>query len=279
LNYRLEASREKVLNHIEANEFPQLLAADQLRRERIEKRAFDGFEEENLFFRPTYKYTCHLRDEDGHRIYTDEKQRVPSWCDRVLWRKFPNTYLEIEEYNCVDAITTSDHSPVYATFKIGIRLAHSFLKLQKPFAPQSTGPSEEYYCYFYNLRGDNLWVITTTKKRREPNPYVKFVAPFLPQDRKSKSKVLFKTTNPFWGDVRPFRVTISEKKYLETQHIFVVVMSEVEVGNNIRLGQGILSVKGFCGPDPLEFTVPIYRHGKQEGQISGSAQIRIGPPA
>lgn len=47
-----------------------------------EGSAFHGFLEGAITFIPTYRV---LRDRDG---YSEEKMRIPSWTDRVLWKRF-----------------------------------------------------------------------------------------------------------------------------------------------------------------------------------------------
>lgn len=59
-----------------------ILQYDQLRKQQRESKAFVGFKEGNINFLPTYKYdvgTVGVWD-------SSEKARVPSWCDRVLWK-------------------------------------------------------------------------------------------------------------------------------------------------------------------------------------------------
>ena len=47
---------------------------------------------------------------------------VPSYCDRVLWRSYPNAPIVNTSYGCTNDIMTSDHSPVFATFQlVGIK--------------------------------------------------------------------------------------------------------------------------------------------------------------
>lgn len=59
-----------------------LLQYDQLRKQQRESKAFVGFKEGKIGFVPSYKYdvgTVGVWD-------SSEKARIPSWCDRVLWK-------------------------------------------------------------------------------------------------------------------------------------------------------------------------------------------------
>ena len=49
-------------------------------------------------------------------------QRIPSWCDRVLWRSHPMCYCELTSYQSIPAVETSDHTPVCATFGVRVLL-------------------------------------------------------------------------------------------------------------------------------------------------------------
>lgn len=41
-------------------------------------------------------------------------KRIPSWCDRVLWRSLPgcSRNLQLTEYTSTETVTTSDHKYV-----------------------------------------------------------------------------------------------------------------------------------------------------------------------
>lgn len=110
LNYRINLERDVVLQNVAEKKWKELQAADQLLQQRELKRAFEGFEEGETNFPPTYRY------ERGSRNYSDVKLRIPSWCDRVLYRSLPGCRIELEEYTSADDIVSSDHSPVWARF-------------------------------------------------------------------------------------------------------------------------------------------------------------------
>ncbi|CAL8331716.1 unnamed protein product, partial [Gadus morhua 'NCC'] len=122
LNYRLDLDVQDILKHVSKREFEELMCADQLTRERQKNKAFLNFKEEKICFPPTYRYErgsrgCYLWQKyktSGVRV------NVPSWCDRVLWRTYPEAHLNCTSYGCTDDIFTSDHSPVFGTFQVGV---------------------------------------------------------------------------------------------------------------------------------------------------------------
>ena len=79
--------------YIKAGDWPALRAADQLNRECRRGAALHGFQEVDLAFVPTFKRNDKLKKyqappEPGTVAYFSRK-RVPSWCDRVLYRSLP----------------------------------------------------------------------------------------------------------------------------------------------------------------------------------------------
>lgn len=87
LNYRIDdLSVEKVAEHISNKEWPYLTKCDQLLNAMKKEIAFQGFEEMQLDFAPTYK---HQLFADGYAMDEEENvlKRTPAWTDRVLWRQ------------------------------------------------------------------------------------------------------------------------------------------------------------------------------------------------
>nr|XP_019050419.1 phosphatidylinositol phosphate phosphatase [Kwoniella bestiolae CBS 10118]OCF29349.1 phosphatidylinositol phosphate phosphatase [Kwoniella bestiolae CBS 10118] len=112
LNYRIALPNMDVRQAIEDGNLDALLAADQLLNSMDAGEAFVGYDEGPISFLPTYKYDNGTDDYD-----TSEKQRVPAWTDRVL---FKGSALRLKDYNRAE-LMTSDHRPVYAVFDATIR--------------------------------------------------------------------------------------------------------------------------------------------------------------
>lgn len=110
LNYRLDESSELIKTLIKKNKYDELIVYDQLYKQRNIQAVFQGYNEGNLLFPPTYKYNPGTDDFDS-----SEKARAPAWCDRVLWRG-SKTDITLQEYNSIMQMRLSDHKPIYAIF-------------------------------------------------------------------------------------------------------------------------------------------------------------------
>ncbi|KAE8209639.1 hypothetical protein CF327_g6402 [Tilletia walkeri] len=112
-NYRVDIPNERARWLAEMDDYSALIAKDQLKRSQEAQVAFVGFTEGQIGFRPTYKY------DNGTSTYdSSEKQRIPAWTDRILFRGQglrQLIYARAELY-------TSDHRPVYAFFEAELRI-------------------------------------------------------------------------------------------------------------------------------------------------------------
>ncbi|CAD6914913.1 unnamed protein product [Tilletia laevis] len=112
-NYRIDIANERARYYAEMDDYSALMAKDQLKRAQEAQLVFVGFNEGQIGFRPTYKY------DNGTSTYdSSEKQRVPAWTDRILFRGLGLRQLI---YNRAELVT-SDHRPVYAFFEAELRI-------------------------------------------------------------------------------------------------------------------------------------------------------------
>ncbi|KAL9933319.1 hypothetical protein V8E36_008037 [Tilletia maclaganii] len=85
LNYRIDQHRDTTISLIKQRQLDVLLSLDQLRTQMATNptcRLRYFTEAYPLNFIPTYKY-----DKGTHDWDTSNKQRIPAWCDRILWRE------------------------------------------------------------------------------------------------------------------------------------------------------------------------------------------------
>ncbi|GES89205.1 type II inositol 1,4,5-trisphosphate 5-phosphatase isoform X3 [Rhizophagus clarus] len=118
LNYRIDnISESGIKSMLDDNKIEALLSHDQLNRQRRIKQAFDGFEEGQITFPPTYKY------DFGTNIWdSSEKKRSPAWTDRILWRSQKNEWCKQLSYKSHMEILLSDHKPVSAIFEMKLKV-------------------------------------------------------------------------------------------------------------------------------------------------------------
>ncbi|EDQ92426.1 uncharacterized protein MONBRDRAFT_22078 [Monosiga brevicollis MX1] len=121
LNYRIDAPYASVRQWVEQQNMEELIKNDQLKAQQTAGLAFVRFKEPPIEFMPTYKF-----DPGTDTWDTSEKQRTPSYTDRILYyepdegqRSSVNKVANIE-YTSVPELRVSDHKPVRARFLIQV---------------------------------------------------------------------------------------------------------------------------------------------------------------
>jgi len=254
LNYRIDLEDAIVKDFIERKEYSKLYEEDQLQKEMKKSNVFSLFKESKPKFRPTFKY------ERNVRIYNP--QRIPAWCDRILWLSFPNCSLYHQQWNCCDNITTSDHSPVHAIFSLQTRVPVNMeLGLSLP-------KKRECFVIFSGLKARNL---NPADANGLADPYLVFHAPFV-KDTQRKTNYIQKTLNPNWDKEVAMLCTSSDRDYLESEHVLIEIMDWDRLTKDDSMGQCVLSLKGTWEM-LVEFSIPILHHGQRAGILSGSCKI------
>lgn len=282
MNYRLnygehcdktptEEIFKQMVDVIEENKHSQLLKTDQLLLEKKKKRVFYGFQEGQIEFPPTFKV-------ERKKILQYLNQRSPAWCDRVLWRTGTGAEEEFVQTSLmyVPEITTSDHKPVSATFKMvtcimptanvswlgectmtfsGVT-AKDLLSVESR-AIQNETNRDEVKRQMEDLVGatakskskntkisQTLKVLKKTMRSSTTNPFIRVTAPFLAESR--TSHVVKDTLNPAWADAKfkPWTLLYNNPSRLDREKIYVCVESKSAVGNSDTLGFGVVSLVG-----------------------------------
>lgn len=126
LNYRISLPNDQCRHLVENGAFDELMSMEQLNQEMTRKGAFYGFKEGLIKFYPTYKF-----DKGTSNYDSSEKQRIPSWTDRVLYMASKGVDpLRQLNYNCCMDILASDHKPVYSTFKSHVKFVDEEKKIK-----------------------------------------------------------------------------------------------------------------------------------------------------
>ena len=138
-NYRVDMPYSQACHAAYNGDYGSLQSQDQCLREMAKGNTFVNFKEGALNFPPTYKF-----DKRTSTYDTSEKQRIPAWCDRVLYRTKADSRLVLpgygnlgpkfsanfppepvscclQTYDSCHNIVESDHKPVYAVMNIGLR--------------------------------------------------------------------------------------------------------------------------------------------------------------
>ena len=253
LNYRIDLKRDNVLELIEKEDWKTLLEADQLKNQIKLGKVFANWNEGDIKFSPTYRF---IRNTN---MYNEELGRIPAWCDRILYKSLPSNEVNIQllDYNAIHSIQSSDHHPVYATFKLKT-LKYNFLH-----------PVTDTVIQITNLKGSSLRVPDSDVGN--PNPYIKFYGGFLEYNAKTKRRKF--TTSPVWQDKHvPKLFSFVSPKYLKYLHIKFVVLDKDFAGAKENIGQGVIPLLNISN-EPTPFTSAVSYKGHEAGVISGEICI------
>lgn len=129
LNFRIDQSLDDSIRHLKRLQdsaeptYEQLLAHDQLRSAIASGLVFRGFQEAPITFAPTYKY---IPDSDH---FDEASTRVPSYCDRILFRSRRAGLVRPLLYESLRRIRCSDHRAVFGAFQVRLRPGHQDVPL------------------------------------------------------------------------------------------------------------------------------------------------------
>jgi len=126
LNPRLEANRDDVEAWLAEGQLAKCLQHDQLspllkgapatsKPEDALVGMWPLFDEAPIAFPPTYKFDLGSENYD-----TSKKRSVPSWTDRILWKR--DKAIKPLSYGSVPSLKCSDHRPIFAQFEVAADL-------------------------------------------------------------------------------------------------------------------------------------------------------------
>ncbi|KAK2848965.1 hypothetical protein Q5P01_008799 [Channa striata] len=266
LNYRLDLDVQDILKHVLKREFEELMCADQLTRERHKRKAFLSFREEKIAFPPTYRYERGSRDCYLWQKYKTSGVRVnvPSWCDRILWKSYPETHIICTAYGCTDDIFTSDHSPVFATFQVGVISQFS----------SKTDPNPNMEKAWIELEGIEAIVKTASKAKF----FIEFHSPCLEETRRSSENDSQSCDVPGflklgWSfkQLPKLLPIMSDMEYLQDQHLLLSVKS---CDGFESYGECCVALHSLTGASE-QFETFLSHRGEEIGSIRGRVRIHV----
>ncbi|KFQ33487.1 Phosphatidylinositol 3,4,5-trisphosphate 5-phosphatase 1, partial [Mesitornis unicolor] len=267
LNYRVEqppTEAENIIQKIRQQQYPELLAFDQLLIERKDQKVFLQFEEEEITFAPTYRFERGTREKYAYtkQKATGMKYNLPSWCDRVLWKSYPMVHVVCQSYGCTTDITTSDHSPVFATFEVGV--TSQFVSKNDSKYTDSQGEIEFLHCY------------ATLKTKSQTKFYIEFHSSCLEsfvksQEGENEDGNEGELVVKFVDALPKLTPIISDPEYLLDQHILISVKSS---DSDESYGEGCIALR----IEATESLVPIHtvltHHGEKTGVFQGEIKLQ-----
>nr|XP_024002996.1 phosphatidylinositol 3,4,5-trisphosphate 5-phosphatase 2B-like [Salvelinus alpinus] len=264
LNYRLDLDVQDILKHVSKREFDELMCADQLTQERHKRKAFLNFKEEKIVFPPTYRYERGSRDSYLWQKYKTSGVRVnvPSWCDRILWKSYSETHITCNSYGCTDDIFTSDHSPVFATFHIGVT------------SKFKTEPSLSMERAWIELEGIEAIVKTAGKAKF----FIEFHSSCLDEIRRSIENDSQSCDVPCflklgWSSKQLPKLLpiVSDMEYLQDQHLLLCVKS---CDGFESYGECCVALRSLIGAAE-QFETFLTHRGEEMGSIRGRVRVHV----
>ncbi len=199
-----------------------------------------------------------------------KNQRVPAYCDRVLWRSFPECKGQLEQLSLEPLISvgTSDHKPVRSMFKL------SFPE------PMRENPLDDkraklrgYYVIFHELACRGL---PEMDKVGSADPYIHFTSEELfGRKKKFKTKVIKNTLNPTWHrqDLPMMPTHWTKKESVLGGHITCRIFDKDVISEDDLIGTVLISFDGADAVNGKEFTLPISKYGVKRGILKGRVSI------
>ncbi|XP_065056626.1 phosphatidylinositol 3,4,5-trisphosphate 5-phosphatase 2A-like isoform X1 [Rhopilema esculentum] len=280
LNYRVQSLEiVKVIKLVMVNDLDTLLKHDQLLQEKAAGNAFFGFDEEKITFRPTYRFKA-----GSHNMYIWLKKKpganvtnVPSWPDRILWKTFPEVFIQNIAYGSTEDIETSDHAPVFAAFDVGI-----------------LSQSEDISCHIKSGQNTVIEFLHVEAKIRT-SCQTRFLLYFCStcleghlesklnsisdwRDRRHSQKDDAVHSYPAWktDDIPKLIPALSNQGYLEDQHIQIAIKGE---DGHESYGEFVLSVKRLIRGGIEEVTSTLTHLGDESGEIRLMVRATVNQPS
>ena len=256
----------------------ELLRADELNAAMEGGEVFVGWKACQPTFKPTFKV---LRPPDA-RVSPQHpheflEKRIPSFCDRVLWKTLPgNSHLITNDtFEAATGFMTSDHKPVRAGFTIN---------LGRPAETESFKKGLDTELVITSLKAELTRNLSFDKAVDVPDPYLEFEtwpAKLITAKGKSKKhKLRTKHQNnnvkPDWSkETLVAFVSSEEVKANNASHLLVNLRDHDVMTKDDSLGHTALGLNDLVAAtgSRVPFTEDLVMYGLKVGTVSGMVQV------
>uniref|UniRef100_A0A669DC06 phosphatidylinositol-3,4,5-trisphosphate 5-phosphatase n=1 Tax=Oreochromis niloticus TaxID=8128 RepID=A0A669DC06_ORENI len=256
LNYRLDLDVQDILKHVSKREFEELMCADQLTQERHKRKAFLYFKEEKIAFPPTYRYERGSRDCYLWQKYKTSGVRVnvPSWCDRILWKSYPETHITCTAYgNTLTECLREMNSTIFSIqTDSNSSTERAWIILEGIEAIVKTASKAKFFIEFHSL------CLEETRRSSENDSQSCDVPGFLrlAWSFKQLPKLL---------------PVMSEMDYLQDQHVLLSVKS---CDGFESYGECCVALRSVTGASD-QFETFLSHRGEEMGSIRGRVRVHV----
>ncbi|EGD80151.1 hypothetical protein PTSG_10834 [Salpingoeca rosetta] len=254
-----------VTSWIESREWDKINEADELRPDRSAGRVLTGFQEGAMLFPPTYKV-----ERASELQYRD--QRIPAYCDRILWRSMPGLDTAVTQTSLEPLLTvpTSDHKPLRATFSI--RVKHMIER------PPTLG--RRLVLVFDELAGHALADQDVTGKS---DVYITFqsadgILKYNGSNAKS-TRVQHSTLDPTWAakeiPTLALRPHEQQLELIRACHITMVVRDWDRASRHDYMGSAQVPLTDVDVGAATPFEAEVTRFGVRQGTLTGAFRLAL----
>uniref|UniRef100_K7F2Q3 phosphatidylinositol-3,4,5-trisphosphate 5-phosphatase n=1 Tax=Pelodiscus sinensis TaxID=13735 RepID=K7F2Q3_PELSI len=258
LNYRLDMDIQEILNYISHREFEPLLKVDQLTVEGAGHR-----------WRAVPAGWAPARGWKPAASPTWRWEWEPHPCSRSAPSQPPAPWLAhpwgLLLAGCTDDIVTSDHSPVFGAFEVGVT---SQFVSKKGLSKSS----DQAYIEFESIEA----IVKTASRTKF---FIEFYSTCLEEFKKSFENDMQSSDNINFLKVQwssrqlpTLKPILSEIEYLQDQHLLLTVKS---VDGYESYGECVIALKSMIGSTAQQFLTFLSHRGEETGNIRGSMKVRV----
>jgi len=162
------------------------------------------------------------------------------------------------DYDCYDNITTSDHSPVFAAFKLSILLPTRGFLVQA----RASTPKKKYKLVIEDLRATNLLAVDG-KSGTEFDTHLE-ISGFAITDVPIRTPTLSKVVNPAWSEAVVILPLVQSIYYLRSEHVFIDIHTDEAL-----IGRCIIPLLNVFVEEAVSFLSNATKGGHITGIVSG----------